>query len=302
METINNFDNLVAHLAQIGKRKKVAVVCASDDSTQSAVFLALEAGIIDAVFVGCKDKIECTEGARKYADHISYVEAGDPDDAAAKAVALVREEKADILMKGMINTDNLLHAVLNKETGILPRGRVLTHVTVSQIPAYNKLLSFTDPAVIPYPTQEQRVEQIKYTTSLCHSLGIEKPKIALIHCSEKVSEKAFPFTVGYKDIIAQAENGDFGPCVIDGPLDLKTSLDRHSLEKKGIVSPINGEADVLIFPDIEAGNVFYKTITLFAGAETAGMLQGTLAPVVLASRGDSKQSKFYSLAAASVVK
>ena len=301
MESIKNFNDLIAHLANSGQRKKVAVVCASDDSTQGAVFMALEANIIDAVFVGCSPQIESTEGAAKYAQHISYVDADDPDDAAAKAVALVREGKADILMKGMINTDNLLKAVLNKETGILPKGRVLTHVTVAQMAQYHKLLIFSDAAVIPYPTQEQRVEQVKYTVSLCHALGITSPKVALIHCSEKVSEKAFPFTVGYKDIIDMAQQGAFGDCVVDGPLDLKTSLDQHSLEKKGIQSPLNGEADVLIFPDIEAGNVFYKTITFLAGADTAGILQGPLAPVVLASRGDSKESKFYSLAAAASI-
>ena len=191
--------------------------------------------------------------------------------------------------------------MLNKEWGILPKGRVLTHVTVAEVPNYPRLLFFTDPAVIPYPTQEQRVEQLKYTTHICRSFGIEEPKVALINCSEKVSEKAFPFTVGYKDIIADAEKGVYGPCVVDGPLDLKTSLDRHALEKKGLHSPLNGEADVLIFPDIQAGNVFYKTITLFAGASTAGMLQGAKAPVVLASRGDSIQSKFYSLAAAAII-
>ncbi len=301
MESIKNFNELIAHLAQGGKRKKVAVVCASDESTQGAVFMALKSDIIDAVFVGCTQQVRSNDDAARYADHITYVEAEDPDDAAAKAVALVREGKADILMKGMINTDNLLHAVLNKETGILPKGRVLTHVTVAQLPAYHKLLVFTDAAVIPYPTQEQRVEQVRYTTALCHALGIQTPKVALIHCSEKVSQKAFPFTVGYKDIIDMAGQGEFGPCVIDGPLDLKTSLDQHALEKKGIASPLNGEADVLVFPDIEAGNVFYKTITLLAGADTAGILQGPLAPVVLASRGDSKESKFYSLAAAATI-
>ncbi len=301
MKTIQNFNELIAHLADLGQRKRVAVVCAADESTQGAVLKALEAGIIKAVFVGCRHEVEANADIMRYQEHISFIDADDPDDAAGKAVRLVREGGADVLMKGLINTDNLLRAVLNKEWGILPKGRVLTHVTVAEVPNYPRLLFFTDPAVIPYPTQEQRVEQLKYTTHICRSFGIEEPKVALINCSEKVSEKAFPFTVGYKDIIADAEKGVYGPCIVDGPLDLKTSLDRHALEKKGLHSPLNGEADVLIFPDIQAGNVFYKTITLFAGASTAGMLQGAKAPVVLASRGDSIQSKFYSLAAAAII-
>ena len=234
------------------------------------------------------------------AEHITYVEAESRLEAANKAVELVREQKADILMKGLINTDDLLHAVLNKEHGILPKGRVLTHLTASCIPGYPKILFFTDAAVIPYPTHEQRVEQVRYITKLCHDFGISIPKISLIHCSEKVGGKFFPFTERYAEIIEEGRKGTFGPCVIDGPLDLKTSCCKESLEKKGIASPLEGEADALVFPDIEAGNVFYKTITLFSKAETAGMLAGTMAPVVLPSRSDSKTCKFCSLALAAI--
>ncbi len=300
METIKDFNQLVAHLSEKEERKKVAVICGTDSSTQFAVAKALEKGFIEAVFVGAVDKVKEAEIFKPFADHITYVEAADPDDAARKAVALVRNGEADVLMKGLINTDNLLHAVLDKEHGILPKGNVLTHITAASIPGYPRLLFFTDAAVIPYPTQEQRVQQVKYTTALCHSFGIECPKISLIHCSEKVGGKFFPFTLGYQEIIDAGKNGEYGQCIIDGPLDLKTSCSKESLMKKGIISPVDGEADVLIFPDIEAGNVFYKTITLFASATTAGMLQGTMAPVVLPSRSDSKESKFNSLAVAAI--
>lgn len=300
METIKNFDQLVAHLSERNERKKVAVVCGTDSSTQYAVAKALEYGFIDAIFIGAVDKIKGELLFEPFSEHIAYVDAVDPDDAARKAVELVRNGEADVLMKGLINTDNLLHAVLNKEHGILPRGNVLTHITASSIPSYPRLLFFTDAAVIPYPTQEQRMQQVKYTTNLCHAFGVECPRISLIHCTEKVGEKFFPFTVGYKDIIEAGKKGEFGACIIDGPLDLKTSCSKESLMKKGIDSPIEGAADALIFPDIESGNVFYKTITLFASATTAGMLQGTMAPVVLPSRSDSKESKFNSLALAAI--
>jgi phosphate butyryltransferase len=135
---------------------------------------------------------------------------------------------------------------------------------------------------------------------VCRALGIEEPKISLIHCTEKVNEKYFPFTVGYREIVGMAERGEFGRCIIDGPLDLKTSVSPESMRIKGIKSPIGGDADALIFPDIEAANVFYKSITLFLGVETAGVLQGTMAPVVLPSRSDSKLCKFYSLALAAI--
>jgi phosphate butyryltransferase len=229
-----------------------------------------------------------------------YVDGDDKDECARQAVALCKSGEADILMKGLINTDNLLRAILNKDTGILRPGRVLTHVAMAEIPKYEKLLFFTDAAVIPVPTKEQRRQQVMYMTYVCHALGIEEPRISLIHCAEKVSEKTFPYTKDYLDIIAEAQTGKYGRCIIDGPLDLKTSLDSVSLREKGIHSVIDGQADALIFPDIVAGNVFYKTLTLFAYAKTAGVLQGTTCPCVVSSRADSPESKYYSLALAAI--
>jgi len=298
METITQFEQLIAHLSGRGIRKRVAVVCAYDDSTQYAVGRALEEGFIDAILVGDKSKVEHLDVFARHTDHVSFVDAATPDDAARAAVHLVRESKADVLMKGLINTDNLLHAILNKEEGILPKGNVLTHITASSIPGYPRMLFFTDAAVIPYPTHEQRVEQVRYVTRLCHHFGIAQPRVSLIHCSEKVGGKFFPFTERYAEIIEAGRQGEFGSCIIDGPLDLKTSCCKESLDKKGIQSPLEGAADAVVFPDIEAGNVFYKTITLFCQAETAGILAGTIAPVVLPSRSDSKTCKFCSLALA----
>lgn len=298
MENIASFNQLVKHLNDNSMRKKVAVVWAADASTQHAITMALADGFVEVVFVGCVQQLTQVEDLRPYQENITYVDASTPDEAAAIAVNLVREGKADVLMKGLINTDNLLRAVLNKETGILPSGNVLTHVTVADIPAYERLLLFSDAAVIPYPTHEQRIKQVEYISEMCHKLGTQEPRIALIHCSEKVNEKHFPHTAGYKEIATMAQAGTFGKCIVDGPLDVKTSCCRESMVTKGITSPVDGKANALIFPDIEAGNTFYKTITLWANAQTAGLLQGTAAPVVVSSRSDSTLSKYYSLAVA----
>jgi len=301
MPSIKNFDELTAHLASKGTKSRVAVVWAEDDVTRGAVCKALQAGIITVTFVGCRKEIETDENLAKFKDQFCIIDAEDRDDAARKAVAEVREDRANVLMKGLLNTDNLLRAVLNKETGILPKGNVLTHVTVADIPELHRLLLFTDAAVIPNPTCEQRVEQVKYVANIAHALHIEEPKISLIHCSEKVDERHFPVTADYVQIKELAQKGEFGKCIVDGPLDLKTSLCYESMHHKGINSPINGEADAVLFPEIESGNVFYKTITLLAHAQTAGLLQGAKVPVVLPSRGDSIESKFYSLAVASAL-
>lgn len=278
MQPIRTLNDMIVFLRERGDRKRVAVVSASDASTRYAVEKGKEMGFIEPVFIDGDDKEEC----------------------ARRAVAMCKSGEANILMKGLINTDVLLRAILDKENGIIRPGHVLTHVAMAEIPKYDKLLFFTDAAVIPVPTPTQRRQQIHYVNYVCHALGREEPRISLIHCAEKVSAKAFPYTADYLDIIAEAQTGKFGRCIIDGPLDLKTSLDAVSLHEKGIRSVIDGQADALIFPDIVAGNVFYKTLTLFAYAKTAGVLQGTQCPCVVSSRADSPESKFYSLALAAI--
>ena len=269
MKSIRTLNDMIVFLQERGDRKRVAVVCANDASTRYAVEKGKEMGFIEPIYVDGDDKDEC----------------------ARRAVAMCKNGDADILMKGLINTDVLLRAILDKEKGILRPGHVLTHVAMAEIPKYEKLLFFTDAAVIPVPTPAQRRQQIRYMNYVCHALGIEEPRI---------STKAFPYTADYIDIIAEAQMGAFGRCIIDGPLDLKTSLDSVSLHEKGIKSVIDGQADALIFPDIVAGNVFYKTLTLFGYAKTAGVLQGTQCCCVLPSRADSPDSKYYSLALAAI--
>lgn len=298
---ISNFEELKSQAAcRSTGHKRLAVVWGSDDVTRAAVSRCLDSGCIDAVFVGCRAEVEGDSALAAHASRVTVVDADDPDAAAVKAVELVHKGEADIVMKGHINTDNLLRAVLNKEYGILRTGEVLTHVTVAEIPAYHKLLLLTDVAVIPYPTPAQRDSQMRYVLSVARSLGIEEPKVVMTHCSEKVDGRHFPFTLDYVDIKARAQAGDYGSCIVDGPLDVKTAMCPEALVEKGIDSPVGGDADILIFPDIEAGNTFYKTITLFAGARIAGMLCGTMVPVVLPSRGDTPESKSLSIMLASL--
>lgn len=300
MNSILNFDELLRHLSERKVVKRLAVVWPEDDATRGAVARALQAGFVTAIMVGARQAVENDPQYAELMDRVTFVDTDDKLDAAQKAVALVREGGADVLMKGFINTDQVLRAVLNKETGILPKGNVLTHIAVAQMPQYHKLLFFTDAAVIPYPTPEQRTEQIKYVTALCRQFGIAEPKIALIHCSEHVDERHFPCTADYLEQKKRAEEGFFGPVRIDGPLDLKTSCSPAALKAKNMESCVEGDADAVIVPDIEAGNVFYKTITLFCGAITAGILQGPTAPVVVPSRGDSPEAKFLSIAMAAM--
>lgn len=298
MNPIKDFAQMTAYLQSLSTKKRVVVVCPNDPHTEYAVLRALQEGIAEFILVAdCRFVNRAEEIQKQYPQSVEVLVSATPDDAAKLAVQIVREGKADILMKGLINTDNLLHAVLNKETGILPKGEILTHITVAHVPTYPKLLVFSDAAVIPRPTLAQFKAIIRYATDVAHSCGVEEPRIALLHCSEKINEK-FPHTLDYAVLKECAIQGEFGRVQMDGPMDVKTACDIHSGDIKGMSSPVIGNADILIFPNIEAGNTFYKTITLFAHADMAGMLRGPICPVVVTSRSDSGISKYYSLALA----
>lgn len=275
-------------------RLRVAVACGYDDSTLTAVNKAVGEGLIDAVFTGSRERTLRPGLLTAPAERVSFVEADSDAEAAARAVALVHDGGADILMKGLVGSDTLLRAVLDKQQGLLPPGNVLFHLAAAEIPGREKLLFFTDAAVIPYPTQAQREAQVAHAAEVCRFFGVETPRVALIHCSEHAGEK-FPHTMGYASIRERAERGDWGSLIVDGPLDVRTSCDAGACRVKGIATPIDGRADVLVFPDIEAGNTFYKTITCFAGARVAATLIGASRPVVLPSRGDDAETKYVSL-------
>jgi len=299
MQTLRNFKEMATRLQTAGRRYKVVVACGYDDSTLTAAARAVAEGFAEMLFVGDKARTQAHPAAQSLGAHAAFLDVPDCTEAARAAVQCIRAGEGDILMKGLLGTDVLLRAILDKERGILPQGRVMTHVAAAQVPALGRLLFLSDAAVIPYPTHEQRKAQIGYVARICRAFGIDVPRISLLHCSEKPSDK-FPHTAGYPDLIRRAERGEWGPLIVDGPLDLRTSCNIEGCRIKGISSPLEGRADALIFPDIEAANAVYKALPLFAGADMAGILQGPLCPVVLPSRGDNARTKYYSMAMAAV--
>lgn len=299
MEPIVDFNALPERLRSMQKRTTVAVACPADAHTEEVIERALAEQFAQFILVAVEANADTARRiAARHDGSVRLIMADDVDDASRKAVAEVRQGRAQVLMKGTVNTDNLLRAVLNKECGLLEKGRVLTHIAVAEIPGMKRLLFFTDAAVIPYPTTEQMQAQLGYAVEAWRSItGMQCPRVALTHCTEKVSEK-FPVTLSYEQLKEDAKQGLYGDACVDGPMDVKTACDAESGAIKGISSPVVGQADILIFPDIEAGNTFYKAVTLFAHATVAGMLAGTTAPVVVTSRADTVDSKFYSLATA----
>ncbi len=301
MQPIASFKELTSHLAELQHRKRMAVANAVDSHTLDAVINAVNAGIVEAYLVGDVAEIESYLLEQpEISSHIHIIDKPEASEATLEAVRMVKDGECDILMKGLVNTDVILRAILDKQKGLLPPGNVLTYNAALEIPGYHKLIFFSDPAVIPYPTLEQRKAMIIYAINSCYKFGLVKPKVALIHATEVANPK-IQFMQDYLDIMQMWRAGEFGDVIIDGPLDIFLALDAERGGIKKVPSPLLGDADVLIFPDFAAANVFYKGVALFANAQMGGILQGTSKPCVLTSRSETALSKFYSIAVACIL-
>lgn len=279
-------------------KKRLVAAYANDDHTIEAVSKALDMGIIDATLVGDEPTIKevC---AKHNIDPSKFliIQENDETKAAAKAVELINNGEGDVLMKGLVSTDKYMRAILNKEKGLLPPKAVLSHVTVVQVPTYHKLLIVGDVAIIPAPDLKQKIAITNYLIKTAHSLGIEKPKVALLAATELVSP-AMPACVDATLISKMADRGQIKGAFVDGPLALDVAIDPESAKIKKLTGEVAGDADCILFPNIESGNVFFKSCTKLAKGELGAMVMGAKVPCVLTSRGDSVQSKMYSIALA----
>ena len=296
MEALKNFEGLIDRFVALGQRKKVAIVCPDDDHTEYVVRRCATDNLVDIVLLlDGGESADFMDFCKDYPS-ISVIKCDDAIAAAREGVRLVHDGEADVLMKGSLTTDTILHAVIDKENGrgLIAPGSVMSHITLVDAPVYHKLLMFSDAAVIPNPTLDQFDSMLKYDSDICRKLGVKRPKVALIHFTEKIN-KRFQVTTDYVELIERAARGDYGDIALAGPMDVKTACDAESAAIKKIGSEVVGDADLLIMPDLEASNTFYKTVSYFGKARMAGLVTGTIAPVVVASRADSAESKFYSL-------
>ena len=295
---IRSLDQMVAKVLSDGRKYRIAVAWAHDDNTILAIRKAVEEGIAEALLTGRKKEIlkNCQAWGIK-PENFTIIESDDEVSASADAVKLAKTGDADIVMKGLAGTSHFLKAVMDKEKGLMLPGAVLSYVGALQLPAYNKLLFITDPAVIPFPGLEQKIAMAEYAIEMPSRFGIEKPKIALIGASEKPS-RHFESSAHYEAMKKMAAAGQISTCIMDGPLDIFLACDRKSVEIKGVKTPVDGDADILLFPSLESSNPFYKGLMLFAGGELGGLIRGTEKPVVLMSRSESEKSKFYCIALA----
>lgn len=295
-----SFDDLLDRLSQVEK-KKVSVAVAQDDEVLLAVKAAKEKGIADSILVGDLDKIQpiADEIGMNLSDY-EVVDVKDPIEASLAAVKLVHDGKADMYMKGLIDTKDFLRSVLDKEVG-LRTGKPLSHVCVFEMEGVDHLLFLTDVAFVPYPTLEDKANIINNTVAICNACGIDNPKVAPLAAVEVVNPK-MPETVEADELRQMNERGEITGCIVDGPLSLDLATCPEAAQHKGATGrKIVGDADVLLFPDIHAGNILYKGLVHFAKVKNGNLITGTAAPVILTSRSDSFEVKVNSLALGALV-
>ena len=290
---ISSFSALKSRLQHLSPREAV-VAAAHDEHTLQAVFAARRDGLIRPILVGRLNEIRSI--ARSLGEELSpeqIVDAQDDLECAARSVALIREGKGDILIKGMLQTGTLLKAVVHRETGIRA-SQVMSHVAILDVPRYHKLLFITDGGMVVAPNLEQKGHILKNAVDFCRFLGYERPKAAAL-CAVETVNPAMPETGDALSLKEAGERGEFGPCIVEGPISLDLATDREAALVKGYHSPVAGDADILLVPAIAVGNVLGKALYGLAGGQMAGVVLGAAVPITINSRGATPEEKYYSI-------
>lgn len=295
---IKNFDEILEKVK--GSRpKKLAIAAAHDLPVLQAAVDAKRFGIADSILVGKEGEIlKIAEENHLDIRNFEIVDEADNENASLKAVELVSSHKADMVMKGIVDTATFLRAVLNKEKG-LRTGKLLSHVTVFYVPALDRIFLLTDSAMNIAPDLMAKKQIIENAVHTAHAIGIEVPKVAVICAVEVVNPDMQP-TLDAAALSMMNARGQIKGCIVDGPLAIDNAVSKEAAAHKGIKSPVAGDADIILVPNIETGNVMYKTLTYMAGAKNGGIIEGAAAPIILTSRADSHESKLFSIALSSL--
>lgn len=297
---MNSFKDLL-EAAKKQPMKRMVVVNGVDINTLEALDESVKMGFIKPILTGNQERIEgklksLNIDASKY----EIIHADTSRSATEKAVKFVHDGEADLIMKGMVSTDKFMRVLLKKEYGLLPSRATLSHISVMDNPNYHKLLIFSDAAVIPYPDLKQKILMTEYLIKAAIGLGIPEPKVAVIAPTEQIIISIQSCMDG-ATIAKMSEHGQIEGGIVDGPMALDVAINQASAELKGFTSPVSGDADCLLFPTIDAANVFYKTNSKLCKAEMAGIIAGAKVPAVVSSRGDSEKTKLNSIALASLI-
>ena len=287
-----NFKELEAFVLSQNSRKRIALANAHDEPALSAVVHAKRKGVVDGTLIGKKNEIIAMlhEMGENEADYEIIDFDGEEVEAAKVAVALVKEGKADIPMKGILQTSSFAKAILNKETGLMPENAKRLLSQVGTFEYEGRLMMITDAAINIAPDVETQLGIIKNSLPVARALGIDCPKVAVLSAVETYNEK-MPSTVSATEVAKAGVEG----CIVSGPLALDGAISMESVKHKGISNPVAGQADILLVPFIEIGNVLYKSITYIAGKTMASTICGATCPVIITSRADTPDSKYFSI-------
>ncbi len=297
---MKSFSEILQKLQDITEKEILAVAGAADEEVLKAVKKASDEGIAEAILVGDEEKIkEIAPSIGMELSKFEIVNEPDPRQACKKAVELVREGKANMLMKGLVQTADYLRAILDKEKG-LRTNSLMSHIAFFELEHYPKLLGVTDAAMNIAPTLEEKVKIVQNAINAARAIGIEEPKVALLAAVETVNPK-MPATLDAAAIAKMAARNQIKGGIVDGPLALDNAVSEEAAKHKKIESPVAGKADILVTPDIEAGNVLYKALGFLAKGKVGAVLVGAKVPVVLTSRADSDEAKHLSIALAAVM-
>jgi phosphate butyryltransferase len=287
-------------MAQKRPPTRVAVAAAAHKLVLQSVQRAVEQGLIIPLLVGREEDIREEAAAIDWDLHGEEIVSTATNKAAASAaVALVRKGEADVLMKGYLHTDEMLRAVLEHDTG-LRTDRLLSHVFVLEVPTYHKLLMITDAAINIQPGIIEKAAITQNAVDLAQKLGVDRPKVAGLSSVETINPN-IPSTVHAACLSKMAERGQIKGCIVDGPLAFDNAISAEAAREKGFDSPVAGDVDVVVVPDLDAGNILSKNLEYLASAKMAGIVMGASAPVVLTSRSDPPRARVYSLALASLL-
>jgi phosphate butyryltransferase len=277
-------------------KKRIVAAYANDEHTIEAVSEAMNHGLVDGILVGDEATILNVCKAHNI-DPAKFKIVHEPNEqkAAYKAVEMINKGEGDILMKGLVSSDKYMRAILDKEKGLMDPGAILSHVSVIEVSTYPKLIICSDVAIIPAPEFKQKVAMVNYMIKTAHALGNENPKVAAIAATEQMLA-GMPACVEGAMLAKMNDRGQIKGAIVDGPLSVDVALDKESAGIKKVTGAVAGDADCLLFHNIEAGNTFYKTCTKLADGELAAGVFGARVPCVLTSRGDSMKTKLYSIA------
>jgi phosphate butyryltransferase len=294
---LKNFDELLKRLDTQGK-KKIVVAMAEDSDVLLSLEKARSKGLAEAVLIGSKKKLGKIASEKNLnLSNYEIINNEDEKSCITEAVMLVRQGEAQVLMKGLCSTKLFLKGILDKESG-LKSSPVLSHLAIFESPNYHKLLLMSDAAMNITPNLDEKIAITNNAIDAAIFLGYKQPKVAILSAVEKVNASGMPSSADAAIIAKMAERGQINNAIIDGPLAVDNALSEHANVVKNIVSPVGGDTDICIVPNIESGNIFYKLLTILGNAQVAGIVLGAKAPIVLTSRADSDQSKFLSIAAA----